>query len=187
MIINLRGTSGSGKSTIVRALRDKYWTAEKQFESGRKQPICYLCHRDEQHSGRALTILGHYETACGGCDTINGLDKIYGMVSWAAENNRDVIYEGLIVASDVTRAIDTSKKYPPMIVIELSTPLDVCLEGIQARRDARGDDRPLNPKNTESKMKSLRTQRIRFKDAGVDYRYLSREEALKTVLEAMGW
>jgi len=183
MVINLRGTSGSGKSTIVRTLMQRYMVRTPNFREGRKQPVSYTCTHPDH---KPLFVVGHYETACGGGDTINGLDVIYEMVNNAAERGEDVIYEGLILQSDVLRCIDTAKRFPT-IVIGLNTSLDECIAGIQSRRDARGDTRPLSPKNTIAKMKTMPHQQRRLKDAGVNFKLLNRADAMVVVLEALQW
>lgn len=161
-----------------------YAEKEPLHEPGRRQPIGYWLI-DPDHP--KLFVVGHYETACGGCDTVNGMEVIYGLIEDAVLLERaDVIFEGLIVASDVTRCIGLDD-YANLLVVELNTSLEVCVAGIQARRDARGDDRPLSTKNTEAKMKQLIPQRKRFLDAKVDFRHLDREAALLAVKEHLGW
>ena len=182
MVINLRGTSGSGKSTIVRRLMDLYPRKDPFFVTGRKRPMAYGCHRS---GGRSLWVVGHYETACGGCDTINGMETIYGLIREAIEMGYDVIFEGLIVASDVVRCV--SLKEQGLLVLELDTTIDICVQSIQARRDARGDERQLNDGNTRYKMKCIAAQRPRFLSAGVDFRVINREDAFTLCKEKLGW
>jgi adenylate kinase family enzyme len=181
MIVNVRGTSGSGKSMLVRTVRDQYPFTTPYHISGRKQPIRYL-HEKANH--RSLTVIGHYETACGGCDTVSGMDYIYELIHDAVGRDEDVIFEGLIVASDVKRCINLME-ISQLLVIELNTPLEECVAGIQSRRDERGDDRILNPKNTISKMRAIEKQRSKWRAAGVDFRLLTREAALMTCFEVL--
>jgi hypothetical protein len=143
-VLNLRGTSGSGKSYIVKSLMALYDSVEPEMVPGqRKQPLAYLCHRSD---GASLYVVGHYETACGGCDTIskellidgeqrNGLELVYYLINRAIAAGHDVIFEGLIVASDKTRCIDL-KRRSNLMVIGLSTPLDECVKSIQGTDSA---------------------------------------------------
>jgi predicted kinase len=184
MIINLRGTGGSGKSTLVRTVMSKYPGRTPHFIDGRKQPLAYLCTREFKPP---LYVPGHYETPTGGCDTIQKPDMVYELVTAAAQNGCDVLYEGIMIGDDVRRCVELSKAHPPLKVIALSTPIEECLKGIQSRRDTRGDDRELNPKNTISRLDRLKKSMIpRLKDAGVDCKWLSREQALVAVLSALG-
>ena len=101
MIINLRGTSGSGKSTVVRRVMEKYSQASTgainpQFSDGRKQPIGYACLPPDADV-QPLWIPGHYETACGGCDTLKTVDQVYKEVTSAAELSYSVLFEGLMI------------------------------------------------------------------------------------------
>lgn len=196
--LNLRGTSGSGKSTIVRTLMDRYPLKVPQFILGRKQPISYILYREHIDDGAPLFVVGHYEQPTGGADSVSqGMDYIYKMINDALDLRYDCIFEGLVVASDVTRCVSL-KDRAQLMVIELNTPIEICLEGIRARRIARAAaksakkgieilPKEVDPKNTVAKMKQLKPQRIRFKNAGVDFRYIDREEAMKSTLEHFGW
>jgi Zeta toxin. len=157
---------------------------------GRKQPYGYLCGRQ---NGAPLWVVGHYETDCGGGDTISqGMDEVYRMIHEAADRRYDVMYEGLILQSDVLRCIALQKeKGYPLLVIGLTTPIEECLRNVQARRDAKDDAkgrprRPLNPENTISKFKTLPHQERRIRAAGVKWLSLDREEAFRACKEAFG-
>lgn len=152
MIINIRGTSGSGKSTLVRSIRSLYLGATLKFrEEGRKQPIGYVCNRalawDGSSTGRPLGLVGHYETDCGGCDTIAIMDKIFQLAMQAHQKGLDVIFEGLLISADVNRTVelwkyafdsDNSKNEDQLHVIALDVPIEECLDSVNARR--RGKD-----------------------------------------------
>jgi len=179
--INIRGTSGSGKSTIIRRVMDLYESREPTVKATRKQPLGYTCYAPGH---TPLWVAGHYETVCGGCDTINGIDYIYQLIYEAITRGEDVLFEGLIVASDVTRAIEL-KEFDGM-VIELDTPITECIAGIQSRRDVRGDIRELDPRNTMRKASHIAGQRIRFHESGIDFRILSREDAFICIVNKLG-
>ena len=76
MIINIRGTSGSGKSFLVRHIMRLYPKQVPVYVSDRRQPISYTLSR----SGRKLLVVGHYESVCGGCDTVHSMDAIFDLV-----------------------------------------------------------------------------------------------------------
>lgn len=183
MIINIRGTGGAGKSHLVRSIMALYDSKEPSFQAGRKQPISYLLRRSDQEN--RLFVPGHYETPTGGCDTISKPDDVYDLVTDAAVKGYDILYEGIMIGDDVTRCIELNR-YKKVVVIELSTPIKECLAGIQERRDKRGDDRPLNPKNTENRARRLTTSMMpRLRAAGVQTYKLSREEAFDKVKELL--
>lgn len=60
-----------------------------------------------------------------------------------------VIYEGLMISHTIGRLGALTKKYGERHVMAfLDTPLDVCLERVQQRRDDRGTLTAFNPENT---------------------------------------
>lgn len=186
MIIQIRGTGGSGKSTVVRRTMELYPNKTANHVTNRSRPISYNLWKDNGDSRYLLFVPGHYETPTGGCDTIKTPDEVFTLVTDAADNGMDVLFEGIMIGDDVRRMVETSRKYPSL-VIALNTPLPECLAGIQSRRDIRGDDRPLNPKNTESRANRLRTSMIpRLKDAGVECKWMNREEAFEEVKRRFG-
>lgn len=186
MIINIKGTSGSGKSTIVRKIMDLYKGQKIPYkEAGRRQPIGYVLYRSEaQHSGKPLAVVGHYETACGGCDTINKMDRIYELVRQAHQNGYDVLFEGLLLSAEFQRTYKLHADELPLLVLGMDIPLDVCIESVNKRRWAKNPDKPpVNPKNTESKWKGTKSTIRKLQEHGVDARWVQREEALELIME----
>lgn len=204
MVINVRGTSGAGKSTLVRSVMERYARKTPAYIEGRKQPIGYLlndlkCNCADwgmegtgclstcasQKTVAPLWVPGHYETACGGCDTITKVDEAYDSVREHVAKDYDVLFEGIMVQDDVKRAVEFNKTIAPMLVICLTTPLAECLRGIQARRDARGETKPLNPLNTENRAKRVLNSARRLREGGVEVLSLDREAALAEVLKRL--
>lgn len=183
MIINLRGTGGSGKSTIVRQVMSSYASKIPTFITGRRQPISYLL-QNEHHP--PLVVLGHYETPCGGTDTITKPDDVFRMVRDHNTMHHDVLFEGIIVGDDVTRTATLHLDGLPLMVIALNTPLEECFRGIQARRDERGDDRPFDKKNTTSRAERLKRNMSRLKASGVETHWCSRGEAFDLIQMTLG-
>lgn len=183
MIINLRGTSGAGKSTIVKNIMDRFGTREPFFVSNRKRPLGYVCYRPGQ---RSLGIVGHYEIACGGCDTISQMGDVFGEVRRLHAAGLDVLFEGAIVSTLARDVIELHQEGYPLSVVSLNTPLEDCLKGIQARRDARNDDRPLNPLTTTRKFASVKSTHRKFEAAGVPAIWATRDEAEAFIVGALG-
>lgn len=168
MIINIRGTSGSGKSTLMRAIMALYDKREAVHAPDRKQPLYYVCTK-EGH--KPLTVLGHYETDCGGCDTISGLDLIFELAARQAQEG-DVLFEGLLVSAEVARTIKLFKEHEGAVV-HIDIPLQQCLDSVNGRRFAKAERNgkpqpsPVNPVNTESKWKGTRRSVERLREAGI--------------------
>jgi len=185
-IINLRGTSGSGKSTVVRRVMESQRNAGRPllplYEEGRRQPLAY---RTAGSVGPpTLFIPGHYATPCGGCDTIKTPDQVYELVRDAAARGDNVIYEGIIIQDDTKRLLALNAEHP-VHVIELTTGIMECLEGIQQRRNERGDARPLNSKNTIARL--FRVHRIcdKLRAQSLVIPELGREEAFQYCLRLL--
>lgn len=176
MIIQIRGTSGSGKSTIVKELMKQYqWTPI--YETGRKLPIGY----EAPHKQGKIIVLGHYEPSakCGGLDTIkNGLDHIDKLYrSLGATDNTVILSEGLFQSYEFNRTIllDTVR------VVFLTTSIEECLERVRRRRVENGNLSPLNEHQTRSKFRSVELCRQRLINAGIDCRRMSQDQATKAV------
>jgi thymidylate kinase len=188
VIINIRGTSGSGKTHLVRELMKSYQTKTVYRREGRKQPIGYLFHHPE---GRKLAVIGHYETACGGCDTISKMEEIFDLVRTSASAGYDVVFEGLLISADVNRTVELNEwaeqKDIPMEVIALTTPIEECLDSVNARRRARNPDLPpVKEKNTISKFNGVKKSLERLRQAGVTAHELSRSGALAHLQGSLG-
>lgn len=177
MIINIRGTSGTGKSTLVRNIIALYGAQTKYHLSGRKQPIGYTYKHP--NGGRDLAVVGHYETACGGCDTIASLDQIFSLVRQSHDAGMDVLFEGLLISADVNRTAQLHHDGMPLLVVALDLPLEECLASVNARRRAKRPDAPdVNPKNTESKHKGVKKSMERLQSQQVRAVWANRDEGL---------
>lgn len=188
MIYNIRGTSGSGKTFLVRRVMDLYDSRVAYRQAGRKQPIGYVFHRE---SGAPLGIVGHYETTCGGCDTIAKMEFIFELVRQSAEQGHDVIFEGLLISADVNRTGELAQwaqeRGIGMEVIALSTPLQECIDSVNARRRARNPDLPpVKEKNTTSKFNGVKKSLERLHQAGVTAHELDRDGAFEHIRRGLG-
>jgi phosphoglycolate phosphatase-like HAD superfamily hydrolase len=188
VIINIRGTSGSGKTHLVRQIMAEYPTKLRHKVEGRKQPIGYVMAHPER---RSLAIIGHYETACGGCDTIAKMETIFELVKESASRGMDVIFEGLLISADVNRHVDlhqwAQENGQELEVVALTTELQECLDSVNARRKARNPDLPpVKEKNTISKFNGVKKSLERLRAAEVPVFEGSREEALAHIRGKLG-
>jgi hypothetical protein len=97
-----------------------------------------------------------------------------------------VLFEGIICQDDTKRTLALRELGTKIVVFGLTTPIEVCLRGIQDRRDARGETKPLNPKNTTDRVKRVRGTLDKLQAAGLDVRRGTREEVLAGVLTELG-
>lgn len=195
--VNIRGTGGSGKSTLAKAIMARYPSHASILEKGRKRPLATVHYFNNLNSGKklpkplGLLVPGHYDTACGGCDTLKTVDKVYELVrTTTLGDGNNALYEGIMVMDDVTRAVkfdqDLKKVGGRLVVVSLTTSIDLCLASIRERRAAGGNEKPLNEKNTRDRMRRQENILHRLKQAGVEVKKLSREEALVQVSELLG-
>lgn len=182
MIYAIIGTSGSGKSTIVRNIMARYPRKIEIRAEGRRQPLYYLLGDNDPalhfdgttYDGARLAVLGHYETACGGADTIHGMDAIFNLAK--ALSNPAVLFEGVLLYSAPARFIALAQEGYAVKVLGLSeVPLDVCEEAIRGRRATKEAAtgraaKPFGPnlrKNLEAKHRGTKSCLDRLEKAGV--------------------
>ncbi|WP_041785306.1 hypothetical protein [Rhodospirillum centenum] len=142
LIVNPRGTAGSGKTEIVRRVLAAYdWQgpgrAEPLFRPGRTRPFAYrLAH---PAGGRPLVVLGQYGGTCGGCDTIpardGGLPAALLLAAERATAGDDVLLEGLALSADGRLSAALAARHP-LHVLRLDTPPDRCVQNLLSRRRA---------------------------------------------------
>ncbi len=191
MIINIRGTSGTGKSHLVRqvmvAMNKAGDPIIPQHEANRRQPIGYVLIRPIGAPGRSILVVGHYETPCGGCDTINKMDRIYELVRKGVDRGYDVLFEGLLISAEVNRTQKLHDDDLELTVIALTEiPLQECLDSVNKRRWAKHPDKPgVNPKNTEAKWKQTRRSCARLEEAGIEVHRVNREDAWTLLQEKL--
>lgn len=180
MIVNIRGTHGSGKSTLVRAVISRYpFSPEGLDRKGR--PDNYRV--DVPWLRKPIYVVGGYEKACGGCDAIQPYSEIWPRVEWFAEAGH-VLFEGALVSSSYGSIGRSSERYGEDYVFAfLDTPLRVCLDRIALRRAARGDARPVDPRNTEGKYTSVLASAVKIqKEFGRRVVWLNYRAALPQLL-----
>jgi hypothetical protein len=178
-IINIRGTSGAGKSHLARRILALYPDRIPNYVHGRRQPITYLCSRPGHH--RPLLVLGHYEVEGGGADNVAQRDQAFAIMTEAVTAGTGVFWEGVVYSDEVTRTVDLERTAQEngqrLYVILLTTPVEQCLADIRARRERAGNVKPLNEANTRSRVGAIQRACSRLRDAGVPVERLDREAA----------
>lgn len=132
MIINIRGTSGSGKSTIVRSIMNMFPTWEPDYVLGKTRPKGYTCKKPDR--AKALYIVGHYEILCGGADTISDLVEQFDRVRMAHEQGHDVLCEGLFMSGDVKRTLELHTLGIDILVLGIKRSFDKCYDDANRRK-----------------------------------------------------
>lgn len=179
-IIQIRGTSGSGKSTVMREVMNRLrgfpLAFKPVFVEGRKKPLYYF--------NGSVSVLGHYESPCGGCDTIAGHETLYNLALERVKVGH-VLAEGLLLSEDVKWTSRLAAEEEVRIIF-LSVPLETCLDRIRGRRAARGNDKPLNVGNTTRRVGVISRARERLEEAGVRCYPATNDQAVRLILQWMG-
>jgi len=183
MIINIRGTSGSGKSFLVRHIMSLYSNKEPVRVEDRKQPLYYIMRNGE--GTPELAVLGHYESPCGGCDTITKIDTTYQLIQEQIALGRNVLFEGLLLTNEINR----TKELPDCRVVFIEETIETCLAGVNARRQARGEMEPVPTKNTTAKHSQAKRAAQRFEELPgkpVQVFRCNRQQAADLIEEMLG-
>src|SRR4029077_4366654 len=158
MMINIRGTSGAGKSTLARRIFEHYPSQMPNYRSERGNARPYSICMTGARNGRLLYVMGHYEIVCGGADTLAALgrDEVFESIKQAQEvgTDIDVFWEGVVFSDELMRTSLLARKYP-LHVIWLNTPIEECIRRVKLRREAAGNFKPFNEKNTRDRVKAI--------------------------------
>jgi adenylate kinase family enzyme len=183
IILCLRGTSGSGKTTIARTFIEKYPTFFIKDPNSDKI-WGYEVDMSKEGITSPLFVIGSYATTCGGCDGIHTQLEIAERALSVFPRGH-VLIEGLLLAHAGPKAITTTmlKETNSYVLGYVDTPLDVCLDRVQKRREARGDLRPFNPENTISKHNGAHRTCINMHNIGIPVRTIDHTDAFNSTLE----
>jgi hypothetical protein len=135
-VVNIRGCSGAGKTTLVRRLMEVRGPAVPIVRTGARRYEGYQV-------GPGLRVVGDYERACGGAEGLKD-DEIDRVVRAYADHG-GVIFEGLFITENVSRWRQLAVDLGTVTFAFLRPPADVCIERVLARRAEKGTTRPFKP------------------------------------------
>jgi hypothetical protein len=185
--LNIRGTSGAGKSHLARRLLAHYPANVPSFAEGRRTPISALYTGAK---GPPLFALGHYTAEQGGgADTVDRVNGFTWLEKAAKTKSVNLLWEGVIFSDEVPHTVELSRLIDVHVIL-LNTPLEQCLADIRARREARGNTKPLSESNTANRVKSLQNAFYRLRQSqtvapGLKLYQLGREEAYEKCLDLL--
>lgn len=184
MIVNIRGTSGSGKSSVVRAMMGYALTTQTLYDAQGKV-TGYECKYAKGIG--TVRYVGRYETACGGCDTIKTQDEVENRVrDWHSENYH-VVFEGLLISTIYARWAQLARDCQPFKFVFLDASIELCIYRVKQRRKAAGNEKEFNTRNTENKWLTIRElKRKLLLDPTMNVVELPAESAAATILVGMG-
>ena len=150
LILDIRGTHGSGKSYVAHSLLNKYKKTKEAingFCEYKKKEMVIGYHL----SGIDAAVVGRYSNVCGGCDGIGSADETCRRVRLFSSAYSVVLFEGILVAHTFQRYSDLARELEEQghtyKFLFLSTPLPICISRIKRRRKQAGNTKPFNPKN----------------------------------------
>ncbi len=195
MIIDLRGSSGSGKSYPVYRLLDAYRDSIEELylpwpwakTDGTHKLVGYRLPGD-------LAILGPYTAKnTGGLDSVKTMDMRMHVLKTFIPQFRHAIYEALIVSSSLGRFVELGQwveenapRTGPMCFGFLDTPLDVCI----ARVYHRNGGKPIKEETIAAAHKRMISVRRNLQAAGfwapvIDH--TRQYEQVTDILSRAGW
>lgn len=181
MLVQVRGTSGSGKSFIAFKILKKYDFQPVKNKSGKI--IGYYAEKPN------FFVVGKYETACGGCDSIKTQDEICKIVVSSLKKGYNVFFEGLLcshLAERYAKLYRIAKKYTNSVTyIFLNTPVEKCADNVNKRRAEKGQ-LPKECKTLESHYHSTFKSRTNLICHGVpekDLPIMSSKEAYEYIIK----
>lgn len=177
-VVNLRGTSGSGKTTIVRnILSHGHW--EKWCVQGK---ILGYINEDLKWA-----VIGSYENTCGGCDGIKTQDETEDRIRFLLGYGYSVIFEGLLISTLTSRWEKFAKSIDAnMLFYYIDTPVEECIERVKLRRLQAGNTKPFNTENTVNRVKAIETTRQKLTAAGCYCLTDAQETIMKNLYEWFG-
>jgi hypothetical protein len=160
VILQIRGTSGSGKTTMVKHLLKQIVPTVVEWSENKKRARVYA----GKYLGHKIFILGDYTIGAGGCDTIPKIEQVIDLVDRYATKYPEaiVVFEGLLLAHSwgAMGEYAHAKFGERYINAFLDTPEDTCLARVLHRRQQKsGGD--TNPERHEKIEKNVRADYYR--------------------------
>jgi len=187
-IVNIRGTNGSGKTTVVRAIMNRWpTTVVETVETTRSvRPRVY---KTETPAGPVF-IFGSYEAECGGCDTIKHCANDLPILIRKYAEKGNVLFEGLLISgfySTIGESLAEQERSGKTVIFAfMDTPVEVCISRTERRRALRGETKPLNSKNLIEKHKAIETVKRRITSLGHTVIDVNHEHAINEVVNLFG-
>lgn len=184
-IINIRGTNGAGKTTVVRTLM-----SHLKFYKDFKTSNGVFMHLYKTPAGETVAFVGLYEGAVtGGVDRVRNVRDI---VEACAEviPHAHIVLEGLLLSGlqQLTKDVaDACADHGEFHALTLDTPKEKCIQQTLSRRALAGNDKPFDPgKSLLPKYRAVELAHTKMKSWGMDARLVSQRDALITSMALLG-
>lgn len=137
-LVQLRGASGSGKSTAARELIAGLGRPNRWMIPGRKNPIALTFEKPV----RPLCVVGHYgAVSTGGVDTISSRSQPYEVAREALRQGFDVFMEGILVSVELHRTMELVAAGVDRHDVFIDMTCAECTEWVHRRQEKAGKQR----------------------------------------------
>lgn len=168
--MNIRGTNGSGKSTIpMSMMEDKKLRVEPIYENGGKKEVVTVFPTYE------WVALGSYWTKTGGMDTFKNTQVVKDALEYAWLNypGYDILMEGIMCSTvystyhklfqEYYDRIDMGKVSPrEILIVNFVPPIEVCIDRVLQRNGGK----EFNEEGLRSKWNTVVRNADKFKTDG---------------------
>lgn len=166
-LINVRGTNGSGKSTIAYSFINSdpdvfelLYTVE-----GKEKVIATVCPNYK------WMFLGAYRTKCGGMDSYRTVEQTSDSLALVYKLPFNILMEGVIASTIFSTYSELFTKLNKefgrnIIIFTILPPIEVCCKRVALRNGGKA----INEKLIENKWRMVNNGARKFKDAGFDVR-----------------
>jgi len=194
MIFQIRGTNGSGKSTVAASfikadaeevVLTNYPSPIKKDPERTKPVIGYISNWANYGT---ICVVGPYDRQIGGLDRIPSFEVQREAIRAATKVADHVICEGVLASTVYSSWADFFEEMGSVTVIYLDTPLETCYERIRQRQiEATGEAKEIKVDQVAQKVKMIESTRIKFWKRGISTLYVPSEDAPHYIRKLIGY
>lgn len=173
-LVNVRGTNGSGKSSIAYSF---IHTDPNTFEltytvNGKEKVIATVCPNHK------WLFLGAYRTKCGGMDSYHTVEQTSDSLELLYSLPYNILMEGVIASTifstyaELFQRLNEQLFERDLVIFTLLPPVETCCERVAKRNGGK----PIKQQLIQQKWRMVRNGANKFKDAGFNVMILDNSE-----------
>lgn len=190
-VIKIHGVNGSGKSTLARAFLEHFDFRVEKFEHYTSN-IAKIPEESKLFNCgvRRLVVLGKYNVACGGLDTIVNQEAKMAALKKYARNDTLVVIEGILPSTtygEMGKFSEQLGQKGNWLYVFLNTPFEICVDRIIARRLEKGNFKDFDPNRSMApKIKAIEAVKRKAEERGqhvvtINHQYSAKHSMLSLV------
>lgn len=174
-VIQIRGSNGAGKTTIVKQFVERNNLEMQSVNVNGRETFISV------NKQKGIVVLGRYDKKTGGCDLYANTEHVLSTIMWAIVNLKPkiIVFEGMIYSLSFKFASKVSnfvKKYNyDYVALSLYTDPEVVLERIYKRNGGK----TINEKLVLDKIKSVSRSHYRLVNSGYNSKLIDTTEVKK--------